>query len=171
MEPACTGVEFDDDRRAPRRRPARPRNGSDRCAPSPANSRPGPGTTKGREWELRLLPQPLYRYESTDPDVLDGAVFAFVTSAGTDPEVFLVLEARKPAGSGEPAWQYALARFTDLNLWVSHKGTVVFTASLIPLGGIDQDGRYRYHVFQDRVIPATDEDKPGITGAEAMTMR
>ena len=119
---------------------------------------------KGRDWELRLLPQPLYRYASTDAEVPDGAVFAFVTSAGTDPEVFLVLEARKPAGSGEPAWQYALARFTDLDLRVSHKETVVFTASLIPLGGIDQDGRYRYHVFQDRVIPATDEDKPRITG-------
>ena len=80
-----------------------------------------------------LLPQPLYRYESTDPNILDGAVFAFVTSAGTDPEVFLVLEARKPAGNGEPAWEYALARCTDLNLRVSHKGTVVFTAAP-PLG-------------------------------------
>ena len=34
---------------------------------------------KGRRWELRLLPQPLYRYQSSDPKVLDGAVFAFVT--------------------------------------------------------------------------------------------
>ena len=88
---------------------------------------------KEQHWDLRLLPQPLYRYESTDPDVLDGAVFAFVTSAGTDPEAILVLEARKPAGGGEPVWHYAVARFTDLNLWVRHKGTVVFTAVLIPL--------------------------------------
>ena len=114
---------------APRRRPARPRNDSRRCTPWPANSRPGPATTRGGSWELRLLPQPLYRYESTDPEVLDGAVFAFVTSAGTDPEVILVLEARKPAGGGEPAWQYAAARFTDLDLWVSHKEKVVFTAT------------------------------------------
>ena len=113
--------------------------------------------TEDRHWDLRLLPQPLYRYESTDPGVPDGAVFAFVTSAGTDPELFLVLEARKPAGDGVADWQYAVARFTDLNLRVSHKETVVFTASLIPLGGIDQDGRYRYHVFQDRVIPARGE--------------
>ena len=40
---------------------------------------------KGRRWELRLLPQPLYRFKSTDPDVLDGALFAFVTSAGRTP--------------------------------------------------------------------------------------
>jgi hypothetical protein len=108
----------------------------------------------GRYWDLRLLPQPLYRYESTDPEVPDGAVFAFVTSAGTDPELFLVLEARKPAGGGEPAWQYAVARFTDLDMWVSHKGRVIFTVAYIPLNGIDQDGKYRYHVFKDRVIPA-----------------
>ena len=57
---------------------------------------------KERRWELRLLPQPLYRYKSTDPDVLDGALFAFVTSAGTDPEALLVLEARKPAADGRP---------------------------------------------------------------------
>lgn len=43
---------------------------------------------KDRSWELRLLPRPFYRYESTDPDVLDGALFSFVTSAGTDPECF-----------------------------------------------------------------------------------
>ena len=47
-----------------------------------------------RRWELRVLSQPLYRYESTDPDVVDGAIFAFVTSAGTDPEALLVIEER-----------------------------------------------------------------------------
>ena len=59
---------------------------------------------QGQAWELRLLPQPLYRYESTDPDVLDGALFTLVSSAGTDPEIILLLEARKtpvrcPSGS------------------------------------------------------------------------
>ena len=49
-------------------------------------------------WELRLLSQPIYRYESTDPDVLDGALFAIVTSAGTDPEAILLIETRTPRG-------------------------------------------------------------------------
>jgi hypothetical protein len=115
---------------------------------------------RARQWELRLLPQPLYRYESTDPDIPDGAVFAFVTSAGTDPEVILVLEARKPAGGGDPAWHYAVARFTDLDLWVRHKGTEIFTAAYIPLHGIDHDGKYRYHVFKDRAISPIGGDKP-----------
>ncbi len=37
---------------------------------------------EGTAMGARLLPQPLYRYQSTDPEVLDGAVFSFVTSAG-----------------------------------------------------------------------------------------
>jgi hypothetical protein len=110
-----------------------------------------------KHWELRLLPQPLFRYESTDPLVTDGALFAFVTSAGTDPEAILVIEARKPAPGGEPGWQYGVARFTDLNLGVRHKGTTVFTAQIIPFGGMDEDGKYRYHVFRDRLIPALQE--------------
>jgi hypothetical protein len=113
-----------------------------------------------RQWDLRLLTQPVYRYESTDPDILDGAVFVFVTSAGTDPEVILAIEARQPAGGGAPTWHAAVARFTDLTLWVRHKGTVVYTADRIPLGGIDHDGQYRYHVFKDRVISTTVGDRP-----------
>ena len=47
--------------------------------------------------EMRLLPQPIYRSEVADPTapVGDGAVFTFVWSAGTDPEVLLVIEARQ----------------------------------------------------------------------------
>src|SRR5262249_6794274 len=44
----------------------------------------------GQAWELRLLPKPLHRYEG--PDVLDGSLFAFVSTAGTDPEIILLLE-------------------------------------------------------------------------------
>ncbi len=108
---------------------------------------------KERTWELRLLPQPFYRYQSTDPNVLDGALFAFVTSAGTDPEALLVIEARKPAANANPVWQYAIARFTDLNLWVRLKGQEVFTAPLIPYNMPQQDPKHRYRVFEDRKVP------------------
>ncbi|HWB07840.1 MAG TPA: hypothetical protein VG826_01255 [Pirellulales bacterium] len=67
--------------------------------------------------ELRLLPAPLYRYESTDPDVVDGALFAFVCSVGTDPEAFLLLEARQTAEG--PRWRYALARFSHADTFIS----------------------------------------------------
>jgi hypothetical protein len=113
-----------------------------------------------RDWELRLLPQPLYRYQSTDPDVLDGAVFAFVTSAGTDLEALLVIEARKTAANAEPAWHYAIARFTDLELWGRHKGKQVFHEPSIQYGAAVQDPEDRYRVFTDKRIPAVEETAP-----------
>ncbi len=106
-----------------------------------------------KRWELRLLPQPLYRYESTDPDVLDGAVFAFVTSAGTDPEVILMIEARKPSGAASPSWHYAIARFSDLALTVKLKGKEIFNAPPIPWDAPEQDPKQRYRTFRDRGIP------------------
>jgi len=56
--------------------------------------------------ELRLLNQPVYRYESTEQGVVDGALFALVEV--TDPEVWVVLEAVKH--EDRVVWQYALAR-------------------------------------------------------------
>jgi hypothetical protein len=115
---------------------------------------------KDKKWELRLLPQPLYRYESTDPDVIDGAVFSFVTSAGTDPEALVVIEARKAAASSAPAWHYAVGRFTDLHLWVRLKGKEVFSGPLIPYDTPQQDPKDRYRSFRDRSIPAVEEHTP-----------
>jgi hypothetical protein len=66
--------------------------------------------------ELRLLPQPLYRYSSPDRGVIDGAIFAFVWK-GTDPEVLVILEDRMtPAGE---KWQIAFARFNFREMWVT----------------------------------------------------
>jgi hypothetical protein len=109
---------------------------------------------KDQHWELRLLPQPLYRYESTDPDVIDGAVFGFVTSAGTDPDALLVIEARKPSGKDLPVWCFAVARFTDTELRVKHNSNEVFTAPLIPTSARVQDSKHRYRVWYDRTIAA-----------------
>jgi hypothetical protein len=94
---------------------------------------------KDRHWELRLLPQPVYRYESTDPDVLDGAVYAYVTSTGIDPEALLVLEARQMPGKDIAVCHYALARFTDSELRIRHKGKEIFTAPLLPADAPVQD--------------------------------
>lgn len=57
--------------------------------------------------DLRLLPAPVYRYASEKQGVTDGALFAFVR--GTDPEAFLMIEARK--GKDGVEWQSAFARF------------------------------------------------------------
>lgn len=65
--------------------------------------------------QLRLLPQPIFRYQSPDRGVVDGAIFALVWK-GTDPEILLVLEDRGD-NSGE-RWDYALARFNYREMWV-----------------------------------------------------
>jgi hypothetical protein len=60
--------------------------------------------------ELRLLPQPLHRYDTVDnADLLDGALFAFVQ--GTDPQALLVLEARHTDATA--GWHFAFARMAS----------------------------------------------------------
>jgi len=115
---------------------------------------------KGEQWQLRILPRPLFRYASTDPDVADGAVFAYVTSAGTDPEVILILEARKSAGGSAATWHYAVARFTDLNFRVSLKGKEVASGRYLPWGAPSQDPQERYRTFHDRDIPPVEDPAP-----------
>ncbi len=61
-----------------------------------------------RSEELRLLPQPFYRYKTEREDLIDGALFAFVQ--GTDPEAVVVLEAVRRDGKSE--WRYGITRRT-----------------------------------------------------------
>ncbi len=46
----------------------------------------------GVEYEMRLLSQPLYRYENTEGDLIDGALYVFVHAG--DPETFFLIEAQ-----------------------------------------------------------------------------
>jgi hypothetical protein len=73
---------------------------------------------KGSKWPLRPLAKPLYRYG----DKNDGALFALVQ--GTDPEAFVLLEARNDGKNAR--WEYAVARFTDLEIQVRYKAHQVF---------------------------------------------
>lgn len=83
---------------------------------------------KGDREELRLLPQPLHRYDSKRGDILDGAVFAFVQ--GTDPESLLLLEAFKSGERWE--WQFAFARRTSGELEGRHGDKVVWHVDRYP---------------------------------------
>lgn len=78
----------------------------------------------GLKLELRQLAQPVYRYEieKDSPHLLDGALFVFVQ--GTDPEVWLLLEAVPAGNSAE--WQYALVRMNSIELAVEHDGQAVW---------------------------------------------
>ena len=78
-----------------------------------------------RDWELRLLPRPLYRYElpkQSKPAVLDGVVFGLVQ--GTDLEIVLLLEAVR--GTKVNTWRWAAARMSDLPLALKLDGKEVW---------------------------------------------
>jgi hypothetical protein len=102
-------------------------------------------SSRGERTELRLLPQPLYRYESTDPDLVDGALFAFVCSVGTDPEVFLLLEAKETKDG--PSWHYALARFSHMDLFVNFKERQVWQALRDADNTLSHNADHTYWVF------------------------
>jgi len=59
--------------------------------------------------ELRPLAKPLHRYQDAEAGIIDGAIVSFVN--GTNPEVLLVLEARKPS-QGAAEWQFGLVQMT-----------------------------------------------------------
>ncbi len=67
----------------------------------------GFSTPHGEEIRLRTLRQPLYRYESKLPEVLDGAVFGMFKD--WDPEMMLLIEARQTDKGMQ--WHYAVGRF------------------------------------------------------------
>jgi hypothetical protein len=64
----------------------------------------------GRWEELRLLPQPLYRY-TAEKGTVEGAIFALAQA--NDPEALLLLELTRPAGDAPPTWSYALVRMSS----------------------------------------------------------
>jgi hypothetical protein len=103
----------------------------------------------GDRTELRLLPQPLYRSRSTNPDVLDGALFAFVCSVGTDPEVFLQLETVNTADG--PRWHYTAARFSHMDLFVEYRGAAVWRAVRDRDNPIAHNADHTYWVFHQAV--------------------
>jgi hypothetical protein len=102
----------------------------------------------GERRELRLLNSPVYRYESTDPQVIDGGLFALVCTVGTDPEAFLLLEARRTDAG--PQWHYAFARFSHLNLFASYDGERVWESVR---GGIGDNADCTYYLDINR-LPA-----------------
>jgi len=83
--------------------------------------------------ELRLMPRPLYRYKTDRPELFDGALFAY--AQGTDPEVVLVLEARRSEKGSE--WKYDLTRRSMIALEARLDGKPVWSVP-ISLGAADQ---------------------------------
>jgi hypothetical protein len=78
---------------------------------------------KKERYQLRLLTTPLYRHDTIDSArSRGGALFAFCQQ--TDPELLLLIEARK-SGAGY-RWEYAVAGFSDMDLYLRLDGREVW---------------------------------------------
>jgi hypothetical protein len=104
----------------------------------------------GKRWELRLLPAPLYRYPAAKSGVVDGALFTLVSEAGTDPEVLLLIEARKEGG--KTRWEYACGRFSDRSLYVQRKDKEVWSSVRNEINVHTHDPLHLYRSYADKVV-------------------
>jgi hypothetical protein len=139
--------------------PAVAANARQRLTQMKAAAREFTGSMKendGEQYQLRLLTQPLFRYEPKSKELLDGAIFAY--SLGTDPEVLLLLEARA-AGEGH-AWQFAFARFHYVDLTMTHGDRKVWHVDALPdISNLNLGTEsYRDHIYTtyhvQRGVPA-----------------
>lgn len=103
----------------------------------------------GIEGELRLLPQPIHRYAAPKQGILNGALFAFVQ--GTDPEIFLLIEARGENATGA-RWQFAVTRMTSAELRLRHRDQQVWAVETLPWKAVN-DHEHVYTSFMFKEIP------------------
>ena len=105
---------------------------------------------EGQRWELRLLPAPLFRYPPAKTGVIDGALFTLVSTAGTDPEVLLLIEAREV--DGKPRWEYACGRFSDRNLHVLRKDKEIWSSVRSETNTFLHDELHLYRLYADKIV-------------------
>jgi hypothetical protein len=107
------------------------------------------------KYELRRLSTPLFQYQSEQSaDFLNGAVFTFCQE--TDPELLLVIEARRAAG--EPQWMYAAGAFSNLSLFLQLDGTEVWSADPPTFAG---NGPHVGGRMQHVVLPVEETELEG----------
>jgi hypothetical protein len=94
---------------------------------------------------LRLMTTPVYRYGKAEDDLFDGAILLFVQ--GTDPELLLLLEARRDGD--DRRWHYALARMTMWGIDVSYQEGLVWSIDAVDR---KSDPKQAYFTI-DRVLP------------------
>ena len=75
-------------------------------------------------FELRVLPQPVHRYVDAKSGVIDGGLF--LIAYGLNPEVIMLVEARREGPSG-PEWHYGCARVSTMELQVDFEGKEIWS--------------------------------------------
>jgi hypothetical protein len=116
-----------------------------------------------RDLELRLLPQPIHRYAAPKQGIINGGLFAFVRA--TDPEIFLLIEARgKDAATAR--WQFAAARMNNgAELHLRYQNEQIWEAEKFTWNEIYVKHNRVYTTFRFKEIPfflkdAIDKPKP-----------
>lgn len=74
---------------------------------------------------LRALTTPIYRFEAEAQGILDGALFAFVTT--NDPEMLLLLEATRDNPIAQAKWRYTLTRMHSARQVVRFDGREIWS--------------------------------------------
>jgi hypothetical protein len=107
-------------------------------------------TEEGKRDELHVLPAPLYRYPAARSGVVDGALFTLVSTDGTDPEVWLLIEARQE--DGKTRWEYACCRFSNRDLYVQRKDKEVWSSVRSKTDTVAHDALHLYRLYGDKVV-------------------
>jgi hypothetical protein len=84
------------------------------------------GQSPSERYELRLLPQPVHRYEDAKSGLIDGGMF--IIAYGLNPEVVMLVEARREASSG-PAWHCGFAPISTAELHVDFENKEIWSHS------------------------------------------
>jgi hypothetical protein len=106
---------------------------------------------EANDTELRLLPQPIHSYAAPKQGILNGGLFAFVR--GTDPEIFLLIEARGK-DTATARWQFAATRMTNMaELRLRHQEKRVWEAELLPWDDVYGSHKLAYTSFAFNEIP------------------
>ena len=100
----------------------------------------------------------LYRYEVVELNmpILDGGLFACSAKESNDPEILLLIEARRKAGNVQ--WNYAPVRFTNRTTSLRYNGEEVWRAMGTVIGVFDGVNTKHYGVFEVKTIP-DDKDR------------
>jgi hypothetical protein len=93
-------------------------------------------------FELRLLIQPVHRYQDEKRQIIDGAVF--LLAYDNNPQILLFVEILSPAAS-KMRWQYLLARVSSADLHVCLDGNEVWAQDRTP-GIVGKPTDYYWHM-------------------------
>jgi hypothetical protein len=100
----------------------------------------------GKPFELRMLTQPLLRYETDDDYGADGALYGYVQS--TAPVALLLLESRQTPGGHR--WHYAFSSLTSGLVTARYGDEEIFS---LERGNSHRDPKQPYLLFHSLPVP------------------